>query len=97
LTNDPGSFKTVIVASTIGNTAGLLPITQSGVGTRDLFMITLLTAGGFSKGVATATSIIYTAVILSFNLLGGLFFIFGSNAEKGFSSKKESLTETTPS
>lgn len=97
LSEEAVSFQTVIIAVTIGNTAGLLPITMSGVGTRDLFIITLLTAGGFPKGIATAAAIIYTAVILSFNLLGGLFFIFGSNAEKGFSAKKENLMENEAS
>lgn len=97
ISSEPVPFLAVVIAVTIGNTAGLLPITMAGVGTRDLFIITLLVAGGIPGGVATAIAIIYTSVIVFFNLLGGIFFIFGSNAEKGFSAKKETLTKNTTS
>lgn len=83
------SADTMLVAVTIGNTAGLIPLTPSGVGTRDAIMKTLLQAGGFSKGDAVGTAIIYTAIILSFNLLGGIFFIFASDFEKNIYIRKE--------
>lgn len=83
------SADTMLVAVTIGNTAGLIPLTPSGVGTRDAIMKTLLQAGGFSKADAVGTAIIYTAIILSFNLFGGIFFIFASDFEKNIYIRKE--------
>ncbi|OGV32907.1 MAG: hypothetical protein A2020_01795 [Lentisphaerae bacterium GWF2_45_14] len=71
------SALTYLNASTIGNTAGLLPITVSGVGVRDVVIETLLKAGGCLPGPAIAIPIIFSAVVILFNISGGFFFIFG--------------------
>lgn len=71
-------FLPALAAITVGNIAGLLPLTPSGVGARDFFVIGILTAGGLGDGEALAVSLTVTALILFFNMLGGLFFIFGA-------------------
>jgi glycosyltransferase 2 family protein len=75
-------IKVVILAVTAGNTAGLIPLTQAGVGTRDKVITDLLMAGGINGSDAALIALIFTAFILFFNLLGGLFFIFGRNKDK---------------
>ena len=65
----------VLAAITIGNIVGLLPLTPSGVGARDIFVIAILEAGGIAAGQATATSLGITAFVIIFNLLGGVFFL----------------------
>ena len=65
----------IIAATTIGSTAGLIPLTPSGLGTRDAVISGILTASGMPKDKATPVPIVNTAVILFFNLAGGLFFI----------------------
>ena len=67
---------TVITAVTLGNVAGLLPFSPSGVGIRDLVTVTILVAGGVPEFDAKSAQLIYTAIIIFFNLLGGLFFVF---------------------
>lgn len=69
------SFMVVLAAITIGNIAGLLPTTPSGVGTRDLFVIPILQAGGMPYDAALAVSLTITAIIVLYNLSGGIFFI----------------------
>ena len=76
------SALTYLNASTIGNTAGLLPITVSGVGVRDVVIETLLKAGGCLPGPAVAVPIIFSAVVILFNISGGFFFIFGGRSKK---------------
>jgi len=71
-----------IAAITIGNIVGLLPLTPSGVGARDVFVIAILAAAGISQGQATACALALTALILGFNLAGGLFFVFSPKAPK---------------
>jgi uncharacterized protein (TIRG00374 family) len=71
---DPKSY---ILSTTLANAAGSIPITPSGAGTRDAIMIRFFVSAGFDKGVATATALVFSGIMLVFNLLGGLFFIFG--------------------
>ena len=80
---------TIITSVMIGNTAGLVPITPSGVGTRDSVVKTLLMAGGVSPGNASVMPIIFTMIILAFNALGGIFFIFHSHKQSMFEIIKE--------
>ena len=75
-------FLVVLAAITIGNIAGLLPTTQSGVGTRDLFVIPVLQAGGMTYDSALAVSLTITAIIVLYNLSGGLFFILTPEKKK---------------
>ena len=70
------SILTVIAAVTLGNVAGLLPFFPSGVGIRDLVTVTILVSGGVPEFDAKSAQLLYTAIIIIFNLLGGLFFIF---------------------
>ena len=67
---------TLIVATTIGNIVGLIPLFPSGIGGRDVATITILAAGGVAVGDAKTGQLIYTAIVLFFNLVGGFFFLF---------------------
>jgi uncharacterized protein (TIRG00374 family) len=75
-------FLVVLAAITVGNIAGLLPTTPSGVGTRDLFVIPILQAGGMTYDAALAVSLTITAIIILYNLSGGLFFILTPGKKK---------------
>lgn len=66
----------VVTAVTLGNVAGLIPIFPSGLGGRDLVTVTILVASGVSEADAKTAQLLYTAVIILFNISGGLFFIF---------------------
>lgn len=69
----------VVVATTLGNTAGILPLpTPGGVGVRDAIIRILLMSGGIAMADATAVPLIYTAIILFFNFSGAFFFFFGT-------------------
>jgi len=70
------SVLNLITAVAIGNVVGLIPIFPSGVGGRDVVTITILVAAGLSAGEAKTGQLIYTAIVIAFNLLGGLFFVF---------------------
>ena len=65
----------VVVAVTIGNIVGLLPIFPAGVGGRDVAIIPLLAAAGIAAGDAKTAQLLYTAILLFFNLTGGIFFV----------------------
>ena len=67
---------TLIVATTVGNIVGLIPLFPSGIGGRDVATITILAAGGVAAGDAKTGQLIYTAIVLFFNLVGGFFFLF---------------------
>ena len=67
---------TLVTAVTIGNIVGLIPLFPGGIGGRDVATITILAAGGVAAGDAKAAQLIYTAMVLAFSLLGGVFFIF---------------------
>ncbi len=75
-------LSATIAAITIGNIVGLLPLTPSGVGARDVFVIAIMAAAGIPLAQATACALALTALILGFNLLGGLFFIYTPKAGK---------------
>lgn len=70
------SIFSIIVAVTIGNIAGLLPIFPAGVGGRDVITVMIMISSGIPEANAQAAMLIYTAILLVFNLSGGLFFIF---------------------
>jgi uncharacterized protein (TIRG00374 family) len=75
------SFKLSVLVVSIGNTAGTLPLTPSGFGTRDIVIQNILSAGGI-KEQATLIPLILSCMILAFNLSGGLFFIFSRKKSK---------------
>ena len=65
-----------IEAITLGNIAGLLPLTPSGVGARDFMVKNILQSAGMDPQQALAAALCFTMIIIAFNLLGGLFFAF---------------------
>ena len=71
-------FRTfdIVVAVTIGNIIGLIPLFPAGVGGRDVAIITLLAAAGIAPAEAKTAQLLYTAILLFFNLTGGIFFVF---------------------
>ena len=76
------SVFAVIVALTIGNIVGLLPFLPAGVGGRDLVTVMILTASGIPADRGTCAMLIYTMILLFFNLLGGVFFVFDSGRKQ---------------
>lgn len=67
---------TLVTAVTIGNIAGLIPLFPGGIGGRDVVTVTILAAGGIAAGDAKTAQLLYTGMVLLFNLAGGLFFLF---------------------
>jgi len=72
----------IAVAVTIGNIVGLLPIFPAGVGGRDVAIITLLVASGIPAADAKTVQLLYTAILLFFNLTGGIFFVFDRGSSR---------------
>lgn len=72
----------VVTAVTLGNVAGLIPIFPSGLGGRDLVTVTILVASGIPEADAKTAQLLYTALIILFNVSGGLFFIFDPGRKK---------------
>ena len=69
-------FGSTLAAITVGTIAGLLPTTPAGLGVRDMFVIPILKGGGMNGDAALAVSLVISGIIICFNLLGGIFFIF---------------------
>jgi uncharacterized protein (TIRG00374 family) len=75
-----------VLGTTLGNAAGSIPMTPSGTGTRDAVIEKVFKAAFIKNdpnlnpenagGLALAIALMFTAVVLVFNLFGGLFFIF---------------------
>ena len=84
----------VICAVTLGNVAGLIPIFPSGLGGRDLVTVTILAAGSVAAGDAKTAQLLYTALIILFNVSGGLFFIFDPGKSKQKTKETENGTES---
>ena len=70
------AIKSLILSIAMGNTAGLLPITPGGLGTRDAVVKATLYAGGFSSGDSIAMPLLFSTIMFIIYLLGGLFFLF---------------------
>jgi len=68
-------LETYVLSSTLANAAGSIPATPAGVGTRDVVMKKIFTASGITSGESVAITLIFTSLILIFNLSGGLFFL----------------------
>ena len=73
----------VIVAVTIGNIVGLIPLSPGGVGLRDVAVVTLLAAAGIAGDDAKAAQAIYTGIILFFSLAGVVFMVCDPRREIG--------------
>jgi uncharacterized protein (TIRG00374 family) len=63
----------VITAVIVGNVAGMLP-SNSGLGLRDVTINVILDAAGVPN--SATVPIIFSVILISFNLLAGLFFVF---------------------
>ncbi len=74
----------LILSIALGNTAGLLPITPGGLGTRDAVVKGTLTAGGFAHGDAVAIPLLFSVIMLAVSLSGGLFFLFHKRSKKNY-------------
>ncbi|WP_294507515.1 lysylphosphatidylglycerol synthase transmembrane domain-containing protein [uncultured Victivallis sp.] len=85
---------TLITAVTIGNIAGLIPLCPGGIGGRDLVIITILAAGSIAVGDAKTGQLLYTATVLFFNLLGGVFFLFDPGRRQTEETLKKELEST---
>ena len=70
-----GVLLTVVTAVLLGNLAGLLPLFPGGIGARDLTVISILVAGGLAAGEAKTAQLLYTALLIAFNIFGGVFFL----------------------
>jgi len=68
-------FFDVIVAVTVGNIIGLIPLFPGGLGGRDAAAITLLAASGIAAADAKTAQLIYTGILLFFSLSGSIFLV----------------------
>ena len=88
-------FAPIVAAITVGNIAGLIPLTMSGIGLRDYFVAAILGAALAElpdRPVAElAPTLVMTCVIIAGGLFGGFFFLF-DNAYR----KKTPETESPP-
>ncbi len=71
-----------IESITLGNIAGLLPITPSGVGARDFVVTEVMKSAGMSASDALALALAFTGLIIGFSLSGGFFFLLNPNRRK---------------
>lgn len=74
----------LVLSIALGNTAGLLPLTPGGLGTRDAVVKGTLTAGGFSHGDAIAIPLLFSIIMLAVSLCGGLFFLLHKRSKKNY-------------
>ncbi|HBM16367.1 MAG TPA: hypothetical protein DD381_08525 [Lentisphaeria bacterium] len=79
----------LILSIALGNTAGLLPITPGGLGTRDAVVKATLTAGGYSSGDAVAMPLLLSIIMLVVSISGGLFFLFHKRSKREYKIIKE--------
>ena len=79
-------FAPIVAAITVGNIAGLIPLTMSGIGLRDYFVAAILGAALAELPdcpvTALAPTLVMTGVIIAGGLFGGIFFLF-DNAYRG--------------
>jgi uncharacterized protein (TIRG00374 family) len=72
------SFLGPLCAISVGNTAAVIPVTPSGIGARDFIVNDLLKASGVAPADALAATLLFTALVVGFNLVGGIFFALWS-------------------
>ena len=87
------SIVLILTAVTIGNIAGLIPITPGGIGLRDLTVISLLSAGGIAPGIGETAQLMATGITILSNLPGGIFLII---APAGIKHQPENSNPTEP-
>lgn len=72
----------VVLASSLANAIGAVPLTPSGLGTRDAAMSGLLKLSGMQQEKALSVAIMYTGLIIIFNLLAGLSLFHSGQKQK---------------
>lgn len=79
-------FAPIVAAITVGNIAGLIPLTMSGIGLRDYFVAAILGAALAElpdcQVAALAPTLVMTGVIIAGGLFGGIFFVFDDPRRK---------------
>ena len=78
----PLPIQKTTLAVAMGNTAGLIPLTASGIGTRDTVIENILVHSNVKQGKSVAIPLLFTAIILLFNAIGGLFYVFDTKKER---------------
>lgn len=73
---------TTMAAVAYGNVASAVPLTPGGLGTRDAVVKTLLSAWNIPETSAATAMIIYTAMLLLIDLLGGIAFLLPAELRK---------------
>ena len=76
------SILALLLATIVGNIAGLIPLFPGGLGARDLAIVTILASSGIQPDDAKAAQLIYTSLVILFALLGGVFFVFDKGRKK---------------
>ena len=72
---EPPPTDVTLTASAYGSLASAIPVTPGGLGTRDAVVKTLLSAWRIPENSAVTAMMIYTALLLLTNLLGGIAFL----------------------
>ena len=85
----------VVVAVTIGNIIGLIPIFPSGIGGRDIAFTALLIASGTAESAADTAQLLYTGIIV-LSTLPGLIFFLTDPGRKLQSGGRDTESTTTP-
>jgi len=79
-------FIPIVAAITVGNIAGLIPATMSGIGLRDYFVAAILGAALAElpdcQVTALPPTLAMTGVIIAGGLFGGVFFLFDNPRRK---------------
>jgi len=83
----PINLLALLAAITLGNIAGLIPLTPSGIGFRDYILMKLLVVGGAALDKAQAAAILFTSLVIACNMLGGIFFVLDYRRKKQQSEK----------
>ena len=79
----PGAtVLSVVTAVMLGNLAGLLPLSPSGIGVRDVTVIAVMVAGGMQMADAQTVQLLYTALLVAASMLCGVFFLFDPGRRK---------------
>lgn len=71
----------VLTAVTIGNIVGLIPLTLSGIGPRDVVILSILETSGM-VGNIVIVPVMYSLLIVVSNIICGLFFVFDRAPKK---------------
>ncbi len=76
----PVSMAYCLASVCIGTIIGLIPITISGIGTRDAVVVAIFSAAGISGSVALLSSLLYMFIgMVAPSILGGLLYMRSGN------------------